>query len=663
MRLNLSSEIVLNKVPLAYYKPKTTVEYSEISRMEKIHTDIFASSMEGAAHVADQVEKEIKAAQHEGRYYVMALGTGLSLTPIYKELQRRCEAKQLSFRNVVVFNAYEYYPVLKESSLKSINQLKERFLDHVDIDPQNIFTLDGSVAQDAVQDSCHLYEKRIKTFGGLDIALLGIGRMGNIAANEPGSGIQSITRLILIGNTSREEMENSFGTNEQVPPCSLTMGIATLLSAKSVYLTAWGDEKAEIMQKVVEGNITDTLPASFLQTHPNANVILDLSAASHLTRIKHPWLVTNCEWTDKLVRSALVWLCQKLHKPILKLTNKDYNENGLSELLALYGSAYNANIKIFNDLQHTITGWPGGKPNADDTYRPERAKPFPKRVIVFSPHPDDDVISMGGTIRRLVQQKHEVHVAYETSGNIAVGDEEVTRFMHFINGFNQIFADSKDSVISKKYQEIKEFFAHKKESDFDTRDILTIKGLIRRGEARTACTFNEIPLNRVHFLDLPFYESGKIEKLPMTEKDVEIVRALLQEVKPHQIYVAGDLADPHGTHKKCTDAVLAAIDEEKKAGAEWLKDCRIWMYRGAWAEWEIENIEMCVPLSPEELRAKRNSILKHQSQMESAPFLGNDERLFWQRAEDRNRGTAQLYDELGLACYEAMEAFVEYIPL
>ena len=663
MRLNLSSEIVLNKVPLAYYKPKTTVEYSEISRMEKIHTDIFASSMEGAAHVADQVEKEIKAAQHEGRYYVMALGTGLSLTPIYKELQKRCKAKQLSFRNVVVFNAYEYYPVQKESSLKSINQLKERFLDHVDIDPQNIFTLDGSVAQDAVQDTCHLYEKRIKTFGGLDIALLGIGRMGNIAANEPGSGIQSITRLILIGNTSREEMENSFGTNEQVPPCSLTMGIATLLSAKSVYLTAWGDEKAEIMQKVVEGNITDTLPASFLQTHPNANVILDLSAASHLTRIKHPWLVTNCEWTDKLVRSALVWLCQKLHKPILKLTNKDYNENGLSELLALYGSAYNANIKIFNDLQHTITGWPGGKPNADDTYRPERAKPFPKRVIVFSPHPDDDVISMGGTIRRLVQQKHEVHVAYETSGNIAVGDEEVTRFMHFINGFNQIFADSKDSVISKKYQEIKEFFAHKKESDFDTRDILTIKGLIRRGEARTACTFNEIPLNRVHFLDLPFYESGKIEKLPMTEKDVEIVRALLQEVKPHQIYVAGDLADPHGTHKKCTDAVLAAIDEEKKAGAEWLKDCRIWMYRGAWAEWEIENIEMCVPLSPEELRAKRNSILKHQSQMESAPFLGNDERLFWQRAEDRNRGTAQLYDELGLACYEAMEAFVEYIPL
>ena len=663
MRLNLSSEIVLNKVPVGFYKPKTTVEYSEISRMEKIHTDIFASMAEGASHVADGIEAGIKAAQHEGKFYVMALGTGSSLNAVYNELIRRYEKKALSFRNVVIFNAYEYYPLQKDSSIRTINQLKERFLNHVDVEEQNIFTLDGFVAQDAVQDCCRLYEQRIKTFGGLDVALIGIGRSGNIAANEPGSGLQSATRLILIGNTSREEMEISEKTKESIPPCSLTMGIATLLSAKAIYLTAWGEEKAEIMQKVIENSITDTLPASFLQTHPNVQVVLDLGAAARLTRIEHPWLVTSCQWTDKLVRSALVWLCQKIGKPILKLTNKDYNENGLSELLALYGSAYNANIKIFNDLQHTITGWPGGKPNADDTYRPERANPFPKKVIVFSPHPDDDVISMGGTIRRLVQQNHDVHVAYETSGNIAVGDEEVTRFMHFINGFNQIFADSKDSIISNKYKEIKNFFANKKESDFDTRDILTIKGLIRRGEARTACTYNDIPLDHVHFLDLPFYESGKIEKLPMTEKDVEVVRTLLQKVKPHQIYVAGDLADPHGTHKKCTDAVLAAIDEEKKAGAEWLKDCRIWMYRGAWAEWEIENIEMCVPLSPEELRAKRNSILKHQSQMESAPFLGNDERLFWQRAEDRNRATASLYDKLGLACYEAMEAFVEYKPL
>ena len=443
----------------------------------------------------------------------------------------------------------------------------------------------------------------------------------------------------------------------------MTMGISTILASRRIYLTAWGEGKAEIIQKTVEGPITDQIPATFLQTHNDVHVVVDLAAAGKLTRIVHPWLVTSLEWTDKLVRSALVWLCQKTGKPILKLTNKDYNENGLSELLALYGSAYNANIKIFNDLQHTITGWPGGKPNADDTYRPERAKPFPKRVIIFSPHPDDDVISMGGTLQRLVAQGHEVHVAYETSGNIAVGDEEVSRFMLFVQGFNQIFGEGKEEEINKKVEGIKKFIAAKKEGDLDTRDILNIKGLIRRGEARTASAYSQIPLDRVHFLDLPFYESGKIEKLPMSEKDVAIVQKLITDIKPHQIYVAGDLADPHGTHRKCTDAVLAAIDEEKKAGAEWLKDCRIWMYRGAWAEWEIENIEMCVPMSPEELRAKRNSILKHQSQMESAPFLGNDERLFWQRAEDRNRGTAKLYDDLGLACYEAMEAFVEYKPL
>lgn len=663
MKLNLSSQIVLNKVPVEFYRPRTAVERSEITRCEKIATDIFPTIEEGAKEIADNIELEITSKQREGRYCVLALGTGLSLTPVYAELIRKHREEKLSFKNVVVFNAYEYFPLNPDSKNSSLNQLKDRFLAHVDIDAQNVFSPDGTISQDAVQEYCRLYEQRIATFGGIDVCLLGIGRIGNIATNEPGSGIASSSRLMLIDATSRQEMTMSFGTQEIVPPCSITMGVQTILSARKIFLTAWGDEKADIIQKAVEGPLTDAIPASFLQTHNNVRVVIDLAAASKLTRIIHPWLVTSCEWTDKLVRSALVWLCQLTGKPILKLTNKDYNENGLSELLALYGSAYNANIKIFNDLQHTITGWPGGKPKADDTYRPERSKPFPKRVIVFSPHPDDDVISMGGTLRRLVQQGHDVYVAYETSGNIAVGDEEVTRFMHFINGFNQIFDENKDEVIKKKYKEIKKYLAEKKEGDIDSADIRTIKGLIRRGEARTACTFNQIPLDHVHFLDLPFYESGKIEKLPMTEADVKIVRDLIAKVKPHQIYVAGDLADPHGTHRKCTDAVFAAIDLEKEANAAWLKDCRIWMYRGAWAEWEIENIEMCVPMSPEELRAKRNSILKHQSQMESAPFLGNDERLFWQRSEDRNRGTAKLYDDLGLACYEAMEAFVEYKPL
>lgn len=660
MKLNLSSQIVLNQIPEEFYRPATAIERSEITRFEKVPTDIFPTIEEGAIDIANHLEADIKKREQEGRKYVMGVGSGSSLTPIFHELIKRHQTGKLSFKNVVVFNAYEYFPLSEENVNRGINQLKERFLNHIDIEAENIFTPDGTIAQNDVQDHCRQYEQHIKELGGLDVILLGIGRMGNIATNEPGSSLTSASRLILIDETSREEMKMSFGSQESVPPCSITMGVSTILSARKIFLTAWGEEKAEIIKKTVEGKVSDAIPASFLQTHNDAHVVIDLSAAAKLTRIQHPWLVASCKWTDKLVRSALVWLCQITGKPLLKLTNKDYNENGLSELLALYGSAYNANIKIFNDLQHTITGWPGGKPDADDTYRPERANPFPKRVIVFSPHPDDDVISMGGTLRRLVQQGHDVHVSYETSGNIAVGDEEVVRFMHFINGFNQLFANEQDEVIKSKYKEIKEFLKNKKEGDIDSQDIRTIKGLIRRGEARTASTFNQIPLDHVHFLDLPFYESGKIEKLPMGEADVNIVRELITKVKPHQIYVAGDLADPHGTHRKCTDAVLAAIDLEKEAKAEWLKDCRVWMYRGAWAEWEIENIEMCVPISPEELRAKRNSILKHQSQMESAPFLGNDERLFWQRSEDRNRGTAKLYDDLGLACYEAMEAFVEY---
>ena len=663
MKTNLSSQITLNRVSPRYYRPENAFERSVLTRLEKIPADIYESAVEGANHIACEIAQLIRDKQKAGRFCVLALPGGNSPRNVYSALIRMHKEEGLSFRNVIIFNLYEYYPLTADAINSNLNALKEMFLDHVDIDKQNIFSPDGTIPKDTIFEYCRLYEQRIESFGGLDAVLLGIGRVGNIGFNEPGSRLNSTTRLILLDNDSRNEASKMFGSIESTPISSITMGVSTILAAKKIFLMAWGDDKAKMVKECIEGAVTDTIPASYLQTHNNAHVIIDLSAAGNLTRIHRPWLVTSCEWNDKLIRSAIVWLCQLTGKPILKLTNKDYNENGLSELLALFGSAYNVNIKIFNDLQHTITGWPGGKPNADDTYRPERAKPYPKRVVVFSPHPDDDVISMGGTIRRLVEQKHDVHVAYETSGNIAVGDEEVIRFLHFINGFNQIFNNSEDKVITDKYAEIRKFLKEKKDGDIDTRDILTIKGLIRRGEARTACTYNNIPLDHCHFLDLPFYETGRIQKGPLTEADVEIVRNLLREVKPHQIFVAGDLADPHGTHRVCTDAVFAAIDLEKEEGAKWLKDCRIWMYRGAWAEWEIENIEMAVPISPEELRAKRNSILKHQSQMESAPFLGNDERLFWQRSEDRNRGTAALYDSLGLASYEAMEAFVEYIPL
>ena len=660
IHFNLTSHIVLNKVTENLYQPKTAVERSELTRFEKIHTDIFPKTEDAVDNIADAIEREIKAKAQENKPCLLALGTGQSLTPIYEELVRRHQCEELSFRNVIVFNVYDYFPQKAGSAITSLRQLRDRLLDHVDICPENIFSPDGSVAQENIQDQCAQYEQQIQRYGGLDIALLGIGRSGNIAANEPGSVITSRSRLILIDSVSREEMTMSFGGQEPVPPCSITMGISTILSARHIFLTAWGDDKADIIQKTVEGPITEDIPASFLQTHNDAHVVIDLAAAAKLTRIVHPWLVSNCKWDDKLTCAAVVWLCEKTQKPILKLTNKDYNSNGLSELLALYGSAYNCNIRIFNHLQHTITGWPGGKPNDDDTYRPERAKPYPKRVIVFSPHPDDDVISMGGTLHRLVEQGHDVHIAYETSGDIAVNDEEVTRFMHFLNGFNQLFMNADDQVIVSMYHDIKQFLANKKEGDIDTQDVRTIKGLIRRGEARTASTYNGVRSDHVHFLDLPFYESGRVEKYPMTERDVNIVRRLLQDIKPHQIFVAGDLADPHGTHRKCTDAVLAAIDLEQQAGAEWLRDCRVWMYRGAWAEWDVKDIEMCVPMSPEQLRHKRNAILKHASQADFAPFLGNDERLFWQRAEDRNRATAKKYDDLGLACYEAMEAFVEY---
>ena len=661
MRTNLTSQITLNHVNVSYYKPTNAFEQSKLTRLEKLPTSIYENVDEAVKQLAQEIADTIRQKEAAYKPCVMVLTGGATPRQLYAELVRLHQEEGLSFRNVIVFNLYEFYPLAEDTVYSNLKTLKEMLLDQVDIDPARIFSPPGTLNQNDIFSFCEDYERKIVEAGGIDICLLGIGRLGNIAFNEPGSRINSTTRLILLDAESRSEAARSFGNNP--PVSSITMGIHTILSSKKIYLMAWGEDKAKMVKACVEGKMTDNIPASFLQMHNNVQVVVDLSAATFLTRIHHPWLVTSCEWTDKLIRSAIVWLCQQTGKPILKLTNKDYNENGLSELLAIYGSAYNVNIKIFNDLQHTITGWPGGKPNADDTYRPERALPYPKRILVFSPHPDDDVISMGGTIRRLVEQGHEVHIAYQTSGNIAVGDEEVTRFLHFINGFNQLFNANQDEVIKKKYKEIKTFLKEKKDGDMDTRDILTIKGLIRRGEARTACTYNNIPLNRVHFLDLPFYETGKIQKNPLGEEDVRIVQHLLQEIEPHQIFVAGDLADPHGTHRVCTNAVLAAIDLEKEADAAWLKDCRIWMYRGAWAEWEIEDIEMAVPISPEELRAKRNSILRHQSQMESAPFLGNDERLFWQRSEDRNRNTAGIYDKLGLACYEAMEAFVEYIPL
>ena len=552
---------------------------------------------------------------------------------------------------------FEFYP-LKDNEQACYGQLCRQLFDHIDIKPENIHRIDGTMPKEEVLAACRRIEQEIEEAGGLDFALLGTGRKGNIAFNEPGTQNNSITRLVLLDNNSREDSKAVFGTTEQVPISSITLGLGTIFKAKRLVLCAWGEHKAEQIRLAVEQPQDNSCPASILQLHNNAEVKVDLSAAGQLTRIHQPWLVTSCEWDNQLTRRAIVWLCQQTGKPILKLTNKDYNDFGLSELITEYGSAYNCNIKIFNDLQHTITGWPGGKPNADDSNRPERAKPFPKDILIFSPHPDDDVISMGGTFSRLINQGHNVHIAYETSGCIAVCDDEVIRFMDFIKGFNLLHPTGSE-VINDKYSEYIRFLSKEKVGDMDTREILDLKALIRRGEATAACRHMGLPLDHIHFLNLPFYETGTIKKGDLSQKDIDIVKRLLLEIKPQEMFVAGDLADPHGTHKVCLDAVLAAIDELKDS-EPWLHECRIWMYRGAWMEWEVDLIEMAVPMSPEELRFKRNTILKHQSQMESAPFMGNDERLFWQRAEDRNHATAELYAQLGLANYEAIEAFVQY---
>jgi glucosamine-6-phosphate deaminase len=658
--MDLSSHITLDRVPKKYYKPENDFEEYNLARYEKLPIAIYEEAKNAAVEIAAEIVEEMLLKQQQGETFVLGISGGVSPLPVYEELVKLHMENNVSFRNLVVFNTYEFYPVL-DFAFSNLQMLKEVFLDKIDIDPANIFSPDATAEKDLISDKCEEYEESLQKKGGLDYLLLGLGSKGNVGFNMLGSSLHSQTRMVMLDGDSRKDIARNFGSLDRVPLSAITMGLSDMMQARKISLIAWNEQKAQSIRDIVEGTVTDMVPGSILQTHGETKLFVDLAAASELTRISRPWLVTNCDWTSKLIRRAIVWLCGVVDKPILKLTNKDYNDNGLSELITLYGSAYNVNIKIFNDLQHTITGWPGGKPDADDTYRPERAKPYPKRVIIFSPHPDDDVISMGGTFQRLVSQGHEVHVAYQTSGNIAVGDEEVIRYISVLNSMRKKFTPGNRDLL-EKYESIRNYLLHEKTNeDIDTPDILFIKGRIRREEARSADRYVGLPEENVHFLDLPFYETGKVKKNPISEKDVMIVKDFIETIKPHQIYVAGDLADPHGTHKVCLDAILASVDMIKEE--EWFKDCRIWMYRGAWMEWEIDHIEMAVPLSPEELRQKRNAILRHQSQMESAPFLGDDERLFWQRSEERNRTTADTYWQLGLASYEAIEAFVEYIPV
>ncbi len=629
----------------------------QTKQYEKIPTQIFADAKTASKGVAQQMADLIKNKQAKNEMVVLGLATGSTPTAVYGELVRMYQEEGLSFHNVITFNLDEYFPIQPDALQSYVRFMNEYLFNHIDIDPANVHIPDGTLRIEEVNEYCLQYEKKITAAGGLDLQLLGIGRTGHIGFNEPGSMLSSQTRLISLDRMTMRDAASDFFHEDNVPRRAITMGVGTIMKAKQVILMAWGEGKSRIIQKTVEGPITEIIPATYLQNHPNTQIILDEGASAELTRIKSPWLVGACTWNEESIRKAVVWLCQKLNKPILKLTDEDYNEKGMSDLVADHGPAYEVNIRIFNTMQRTITGWPGGKPNADDTHRPERQGPFPKRVLIFSPHPDDDVISMGGTLIRLVDQGHEVHIAYQTSGNIAVFDDHALRFIDFAADFSQAYGQDA-SKVATLYKESQEFLRNKQPGQVDTPDIQHIKGLIRRGEAKSACRYCGIPDERAHFMDMPFYETGTVRKQPLGEEDIQLTVDLIKKIKPHQIYAAGDLSDPHGTHRVCLEAVFQAVDRLKEE--DWMKDCWVWMYRGAWQEWGLEDIEMAVPISPIELRRKREAIFKHQSQKDQALFPGNDPREFWQRAEDRNHDTARLYDELGLPEYEAIEGFVRY---
>jgi len=630
----------------------------EETRFEKVPVSVYADQHAASKDVAKRIAEIIRNKQAQGQQAVLGLATGATPVKVYAELIRLHQEEGLSFKNVVTFNLDEYFPMQPDAVQSYVTFMNKNLFDHVDIEPANINIPDGTLNEADIQAFCVAYEQKISQLGGLDIQLLGIGRTGHIGFNEPGSAPNSGTRLVTLDDLTRRDASRDFGGKENVPTKAITMGVGTIFKAKEIILMAWSGNKAEIVRKAVEGEISAEIPATYLQLNDNVEFVLDTEAASLLTRFDKPWLAEDVEWTDSLIKKAVVWLSLELHKPILKLTEEDYNSHGMAKLVTENGPAYNINIKLFNELQHTITGWPGGKPNVDDSQRPERANPAKKNVILFSPHPDDDVISMGGTFIRLADQGHNVHVAYQTSGNTAVWDDDVLRYLEFAEDFaREMGIDA--SSISNLYQESNAIFAEKKPNQIDTEIVRKIKAMIRKGEAIAGARFVGLPNENIHFQDLPFYDRGKFSKTVSYEDDILQTMELLREVKPHQVFAAGDFADPHGTHKVCFDIILEALIRLRQTD-EWTQDCWFWLYRGAWHEYPIHEIEMAVPLSPQEVKRKRLAIFKHQSQKDLPVFPGDDAREFWVRAEDRTSETARLYDELGLANYEAIEAFVRW---
>jgi glucosamine-6-phosphate deaminase len=630
----------------------------EETRYEKLPVTVYPNQKVASVAVAKRIADLIRSKQDRNEQAVLGLATGVTPIGVYAELVRLHREDGLSFKNVITFNLDEYYPMRPKAAQSYVTFMNENLFDHIDIDKANVHIPDGTLKQDDIPAFCLEYERQINALGGLDLQILGIGRTGHIGFNEPGSAPNSGTRLVTLDDLTRNDASRDFGGKANVPTKAITMGIGTIFKAREIILMAWSGKKAPIIKKAVEGEISGEVPATYLQLSDHVEFILDEDAASELTRFGTPWLVKDCVWSKQLKKKAVIWLAETLNKPILKLTEEDYNSHGMAQLAVEQGPVYNINIDIFNQIQHTITGWPGGKPDADDSQRPERAEPARKRSIVFSPHPDDDVISMGGTFIRLVDQGHDVHVAYQTSGNTAVWDDDVLRYMEFAIDFNQSIGDD-NNHLKGLYEDMRTFIAKKQPNEIDTKEIRDVKGFIRKTEAISGARYAGLDDDHIHFQALPFYETGKTQKNPITDADVELTMVLLQKIKPQQVFVAGDFADPHGTHLVCFNIVIAALRKLRET-EDWVKDCWVWMYRGAWKEFETYEIEMAVPLSPQEVLRKRNAIFKHQSQKDRAVFPGDDAREFWVRAEDRNRETAQAYDRLGLAEYQAMEAFVRY---
>ena len=622
-----------------------------ICKFEKVPTQVCENAAEGAKVAADIVVSAIK--NHNGeRKFALGLSTGRTPLGLYNELVKRYKAGEVSFKNVEVFSLDEFYPIEPTNPQSRNHRVYEELLNYIDIAPENVHFPDGTVPTEKIKEYCKEYEQMVR--GNIDLMIMGVGELGQVGFNEPGSYGKSTTRLVQLTYNSRKTQFQFFSNPNDVPKMAITMGLETIRSAKRIVLMMWGEDKAKIARDLIEGNVTENHPSTNLQSHPNIQVIIDEAAAQELTRVKQPWLISPPEeWTPKLIRKAVLWLCGVVNKPILKLTFQDYISNSLSDLLDRVDRYDQINIRVFNDVQHIISGWPGGKPNADDSTRPVPSSPYPKRVIIFSPHPDDDVISMGGTFNRLIEQGHDVHVAYQTSGNVAVNDDVVLQNIDTARemGFGHL---------GDLFDEIREIIASKVPGLPEPAELLRFKGAIRRAEARAAC--RSIGLDdrtNAHFLNLPFYETGGIKKGKLSDDDIEITKELMRRIKPHQIYAAGDLTDPHGTHRVCIEAVLRAFEEVKDE--DWAKECHIWLYRGAWQEWDLAVADMAVPLSPEEMIRKRHAIFRHLSQKDIVPFPGEDSREFWQRAEDRMQGTAQMFDKIGLPEYQAIEMFVKLL--